>query len=42
MMERGIEVRPDLKQVLINQLPQENNYFPNLTVADIEDLLINY
>jgi hypothetical protein len=42
MMDRGSELVPDFKDKLIAQLPKETNYFPNLTVEQLEDLFVNY
>jgi hypothetical protein len=42
MMDRGTEIVPDFKQRLIEQLPKERNYFPNLSVEDLENILVNY
>lgn len=42
MMDRGCELVPNFKDSLLQQLPQEKNYFPNITVEDLESLLANY
>jgi hypothetical protein len=42
MMDRGTELIPDFKDRLMIQLPKESNYFPNLTIQDLEKLLGNY
>jgi hypothetical protein len=42
MMDRGSELVPDFKDKLIAQLPKETNYFPNLTVEQLEDIFVNY
>lgn len=42
MMDRGTELVPDFKERLIEQLPKESNYFPNLTVEQLEDIFVNY
>lgn len=42
MMDRGVELIPDFKQKLIDQLPKDRVYFPDLTVEDLENVLVNY
>ena len=42
MMDRGTELVPDFKERLMEQLPKESNYFPNLTVEQLEDIFVNY
>jgi hypothetical protein len=42
MMDRGCELVPDFKDRLLTQLPKESNYFPNLTVEELEGVLSNY
>lgn len=42
MMDRGTTMVPDFKERLIEQLPKERNYFPNMSVQDLEDLFVNY
>lgn len=42
MMDRGTSLNPNLKDTLIKQVPQEQHYFPGLTVEEIEQLLVNY
>lgn len=42
MMDRGTELVPDFKQRLIDQLPKEQNYFPTLSIEDLESVLVNY
>jgi hypothetical protein len=42
MMDAGIKVNPNFKNVVLNQLPNDLHFFPGLTVGHIEDLLINY
>jgi hypothetical protein len=42
MMDKGIALVPDFKERLIEQLPKESNYFPNLTIEELEDIFVNY
>ena len=42
MMECATEKVPEFKQLLIEQLPKEHNYFPNLSVEELEDIFVNY
>jgi hypothetical protein len=42
MMDRGTELVPDFKERLMEQLPKESNYFPNLTIEQLEDIFVNY
>jgi|LakMenEpi03Aug12_release.lakeMendotaPanAssembly.Ray.scaffolds.fasta_scaffold02179_46 hypothetical protein len=42
MMDAGIKVNPNFKNVVLNQLLNDLHFFPGLTVGHIEDLLINY
>ncbi len=42
MMDRAVELVPDFKERLIQQLPKEKNFFPTLSVEEIESVLVNY
>jgi hypothetical protein len=42
LMETATELVPDFKDRLIEQLPKESNYFPNLDVSQLEDIFVNY
>jgi hypothetical protein len=42
MMDRGTELVADFKDRLFEQLPKEANYFPNITLEDLDSLLSNY
>jgi Protein of unknown function (DUF5672) len=42
IMDRALSLVPDFKERLLVQLPKEKNYFPNLTVEDLENLFVNY
>jgi hypothetical protein len=41
-IDRAISINPNFKDVLLTQLVNETQFFPNLKVEDIEQLLVNY
>jgi hypothetical protein len=41
-IDRAMSVNPNFKDVLINQMVNDAQFFPTLKVEDIEQLLINY
>jgi Protein of unknown function (DUF5672) len=41
-MDRAVSFHPNFKEVLLKQFPQENHYYPEITLQDLEQLLSNY
>jgi hypothetical protein len=42
MMDRAVEIDGNFKNVLLDQVPTDLQYFPGLTLAEVSELLINY
>lgn len=42
MMDRATELVPGFKDLLLAQLPKEPDFFPNLSLQEFEQVLINY
>jgi len=41
-MDHAVSLVPNFKQILLNQFPQDNKFFPEFSLNDLESLLINY
>lgn len=41
-MDKAIELNPNFKQVLMAQFPGDAKLYPEFSIQDIEDLLVNY
>jgi len=41
-MDKTTSINPNFKQVLLNQFPRDAHHYPEISLSDIETLLINY